>query len=322
MSDILNDQVGTRRRYRLAGGSPSGSGLDGHVDDLAAVYALGALEPGERELVERHCRRCPDCDRLVAEERRVVSLLPLAVPPARPAPDVKVALFARIAHAQRAAAEADLPTSRVRSLPPSLTIPASGPASRSATAPEGEPAAPWLGARPESRSRLGWLTSIATVPLLIALVATGVWGLQLRDQVSQRSGQVNSLQASLANFAAQAMSYPLTPEPGVSGAQGQLLVGADRREAMLTMQLDPELGRSYRLLGVNEEGQLVPVTELKVNEEGFGTTTFPFNDYQRVEVQAEPIAGGAEAEATAPILSGNLNGSIGSDDLTSNNAVP
>ena len=49
-------------------------------------------------------------------------------------------------------------------------------------------------------SRTGWLVSIMSVPLLIALVATGFWGLQLQNRLSSQGSQLTELQSELANF--------------------------------------------------------------------------------------------------------------------------
>ncbi len=77
--------------------SASHPDADEHVDDLIAAYALGALEADERLAVERHAGYCPACARQLADMRRTTTMLPFAVAPAAPSPDVKAALFARIA---------------------------------------------------------------------------------------------------------------------------------------------------------------------------------------------------------------------------------
>ncbi len=126
VSDLFRRAGEPRRSRKLA--APPSVGAGRHVDDLAAAYALGALEPAERDQVERHRRLCPACDRLLAEESRVANLLPFAVPASTvPPPDVKVALFARIAHAQQHTADADLPSRAAQPLPPTLTVTAAGP---------------------------------------------------------------------------------------------------------------------------------------------------------------------------------------------------
>ena len=324
MSDGLRQNGESRYRYRSV---PSGRGGGDHVDDLAAAYALGALEPTERERVERHCRVCPACADLIAEDARTVGFLPLAALQVRPAPDVKVALFARIAHAQHAAAEADLPTRRPRTLPPTLTIPASRPTASPATpAPAAEAPTrsfgPW--GRRSAGSRLGWATTFLSVPLLLALVATGIWGMQLRAQVVERGTQLNDLQAQLANFAAGAVRYDLDPSSAAPQAKGSIVLDADQREGVLMVDLNSRGPGTYQMMVV-KDGKLVPEAELQVNEQGVGQATFeldrPFDEYQSVQVQAKPLESGA-ADPTAPesILSGDIGGSIGSPGSGANSA--
>lgn len=319
MSEIRDDRgggrLGPQRRYRIAG---SAAGLDDHVEDLAAGYALDALDAEDRARVERHVRRCPACANLLAEERRVVALLPLAAAPAAPPPDVKVALFARIAHAQRAAT-VEAPASLA--LPPTLTIPSSRPAPRTAgEAPAAVVPAPWVDPRPERSSWLGRIGAFATVPLLLALVLTGGWAFQLQDRVSQSTGQVQNLEATLANFGA-ATRLPLF-SPETAGEQGQLVIGSDQRQGILKMQLVPDPNRSYKLIGVRE-GQVVPVADLELNDQGNSgvfTSELPFDEYEQVEVQAEPL--GSDAGSANTVLSGDPNGAIGSGDPTSNSGAP
>ena len=89
----------TTRRFAVPAelaGPPPGD----HVDDLLAAYALGALDDDERLAVDRHAAFCPECARLLAETRRTAAMLPFVAAPASPSPDVKAALFTRIAQSQ------------------------------------------------------------------------------------------------------------------------------------------------------------------------------------------------------------------------------
>lgn len=329
MSDVLRHPGQARSRYRpakepsVAGGDAVaarfGSGGD-HVDELVAAYALGALDSEERELMERHCRACVRCARLVADERRIVGLLPLAVPPAVPAPDVKLALFARVAQSQaqgrRAAEAVPTPDREPALLPPTLTIPASRPA---ILAPAVVPP-PALAA--ERRSRFGWAGSVIAVPLLVALVATGAWGLQLRGQVAESTDQVSELEANLANFGSDG-SESLSLE-GPQG-QGEMRIGRDQQKAMVRMQVnEPNARMSYRFTGVNQEGQIVPLSELPVDAEGQVLEIFPFeqslDEYSRFQVEARPTGG--ETGSSEAVMSARPNASIGSEDPTANSAMP
>ena len=320
MSDILKRTGEAPRRYRIAG-SGQVTPVGDHVEDLVSGYVLGALDPAEHDLIERHLRVCSRCDRRVAEERNVIALLPFAAAPATPALDVKVALLARIAHSQRAAQEAALPVRAVRTLPPAVTLPASRPQATLPPVAASESMQPWLAALPAS-SRFGRAASYLAVPLLMALIATGAWGMQLRSQVAQQGSQVSTLQQTVANFGTNALSYTLTPT-GDSQTQGVFQIGANRREGMLTVQTQGEsIDQVFELAGVNSKGELVPMAQLDVKD-GSGTTTFPINDllsdYTQVKVQAKPVATGTDGET---VLSGDLNGAISSENPAANSTAP
>lgn len=48
---------------------------DPHIEDLLGAYALDAVEPDEREDVERHLADCPKCAHEVEEHREVAAIL-------------------------------------------------------------------------------------------------------------------------------------------------------------------------------------------------------------------------------------------------------
>ncbi len=58
---------------------------DHHAFEWLDAYALGTLDPGEAARVEAHLRECPACGREYDELRRVIDVLPQALP-AQPAP--------------------------------------------------------------------------------------------------------------------------------------------------------------------------------------------------------------------------------------------
>ena len=321
MSDIVGHQGESRHRSRTP--RPEGSRRDGgHVEDLVEGYALGALEPAEREHVERHVRGCPTCAHLVAEASRTVGFLAFDVRLDRPSPDVKVALLARVAHARRAGAEVDLPTRRVRHLPPTFTIPASRPA---VAAPPVEPPAPAFGLRRPAR-RIGWTPALVALPLMLAL-ATGTWALQMRGELDDSSNRLSDLQARLANatsldggFGADAQTFSLQPGPAAPEAVGRIVTDAEKREALLQVALnDAQPAGSYQLL-INKDGKLVLSKDVEVNDQGIGQTRFkldePLDEYESVQLKAKLLTG----DGTDPTvengnaLQGAINTSIGSPE--------
>lgn len=296
---------------------------EGHVDDLAAGYALGALEPGEQATVERHIVHCSGCADLVDLERRTANMLSLVIPSATPGPDVKAALFARIAHVQRT----DTPRAGV-AIPSTLTIPASQPA----LSPGANSSAPLAGRRrlvPQSSYQLNRATALLTLPMVVALMLTGTWAMQLRSQVADRGDQVSELEATLANLGAEATLYDLLPGPDYPGADGDLLVGANGRSGVV--QLDVDTGNPanlYRLLVV-KDGKLIPAATIEVNEDGKGQARFALDqdleDFQRVQIDPVPLDSDAfAAGGTSSVLQRSMDGSesIGAPDSAANDIGP
>lgn len=336
MSDGRGQQPGTssRRRYRVAGsgdyaaavaqGAQSGD-PDDHIADLAAGYALGALELAERERVERHVRTCPSCARLLAADTRVTGFLPYLAQPIAPALDVKVALFSRIAHAERAAAPSILPAPTPAVATP--TIPASRPLPLVATAasPE-EYAVPSLAAAVATRPRRGWAAMTALgLPLLLSLVGVGAWGMEMRRDAATASAELGAMQAQYANFAA-GRTFALQPGTSGPGAQGSLTVSAaDQSRVLLSMQFDdPAPDRVYELL-VNDGEKIVPKADFEVRRDGrvqeVVDLDLPYDQYESIEIKAKPVPGGSTG-ATESILSNDVNGSIGDTDPSANDLIP
>lgn len=57
--------------------------------ELAAPYALGALDPAERAEFERHLATCPSCQAEVQSFREVAGLLAASAPAAAPPPELR-----------------------------------------------------------------------------------------------------------------------------------------------------------------------------------------------------------------------------------------
>jgi hypothetical protein len=316
VSDERDLQRKDRRTYRLAGpGNRSlASAADdiGHVDDLVAGYVLGALEADEATAVDAHVRICPVCERALTEAQRTASMLPFIVPMQKPPIDSKVALFARVAHARRAAAESSLPMHGAEAWR-TPTIPASaGAALAYAGHDNSSPSASMPAAR---GSRSGWLASVLSVPLLIALIATGFWGLQLQDRVSSQNSQLAELQSELTNFGSGTTSYPLSPGYDAPQAEGQIVIGSDGRAGMLQIDVNSKDAAGAYELWVNQDGKLVPAAEFTVGQDGKGQARFeldqPFGDYESVHIRAKAVDPG-EAGSQSDTLVRDSSGALGS----------
>jgi anti-sigma factor RsiW len=71
-----------------------------HVTEDLAAYALGSLEPGEHARVDAHVALCASCAGRLADYRGLVGVLPLALTPVPPPPDLWNAIRANARRAE------------------------------------------------------------------------------------------------------------------------------------------------------------------------------------------------------------------------------
>ena len=69
---------------------------EGHIDEMAAAFALGALEADERDRVERHLARCDRCRRVIDEASEVAHWLAYAAPSVAPPARLREELLRRL----------------------------------------------------------------------------------------------------------------------------------------------------------------------------------------------------------------------------------
>lgn len=69
--------------------------------DLAEAFAIGALAGEEARAFEAHLASCPDCPRVVREQRELAVLLAEAAPLAVPSPGLRDRLLARVREERR-----------------------------------------------------------------------------------------------------------------------------------------------------------------------------------------------------------------------------
>jgi anti-sigma-K factor RskA len=81
-----------------------------HVTELIPAYALGCLDTGDAELVERHLAACAVCRAEAASYRPITAQIALAAPLATPAPELRARLRAGIAAAPTPARAAPRPS--------------------------------------------------------------------------------------------------------------------------------------------------------------------------------------------------------------------
>ena len=238
-----------------------------HVHELAAAYALDALEADEQLLVEAHLDGCPACAVVVERARRVAALLPFAAEQRSPPPGHEARFLARLGpHGSGA---------RVGSL-----------------AAEPRPARPAARRRP-----IGYLVPLAAAAVLV--LGVGAWNLQLQQELANHQ--------QLARLVAQADTRELAPTITSGDARGRAYLDPSTDQVVVAVSRLPELpaDQTYQLWFTRPDGRRDSGGTFRPDEGGVGVilTAAPagLRAYTGVGISAEP-AGGSRAPTTPMVL--------------------
>jgi anti-sigma-K factor RskA len=272
------------------------------ISALLPAYALDALDAPEREAVERHLDACAECRREVAELRDTTALLAFAAPPARPRPEVKAALFERVAALLGRAAggtDATVGQSAGAGVKPARTGAVGQPAEHTTQAPVLSPQS--SSRRPARRS---WARLAPTLAAVAAAVLLLLWNVALQRRVDALERQ-NAAQATAAAedaaiahllyspTAAHALTdSDLTPRP-----VGYIYTDPTSPIALMLAYRMPQLppGLRYQLWLIAPDGSRDSGGLFTVDANGNGQMVIhapaPFGKYRAIGVSAEPWDG-------------------------------
>ena len=240
------------------------------VDELAAAYALGAVDSGEERAVSAHLG---SCGRPHTEARAMLdgaAVVQASVAPVRPSPALRERLMATVAVTPQDHAAAVTP----------MTEP-----SYASERPAGRP---WWQLRP--------LSSALAAVGLVAAIGLGAWGVTLNRELAERDAALRAVAAADAIHAA-------TGDAGT----GWVIERADGAMFMADGLADLPAGRLYELWLIDETGTPAAVGTLTDTsdialvelERGLaGATTFAIT----VET------GRVEAPTSEPVLVASLEG--------------
>jgi anti-sigma factor RsiW len=309
------------------------------IHDLATGYVLDALDPDEREVVEAHLRSCASCATHTAELERTVSLLPYLSKRATPPPDVKAALFSRIAQAQTRTAEqaSDVAASRqatVHALPGATpTIPSSRPV---ATAPSsvgrinsrrrrrlfGLPAGKSGWAVPSSWRSYSLPVATTAIPLVLALALVGGWAYTLYDDAANARDDQNFMGTFSSLLAGgDGDLFELTSTAAAQGAEGQFLASLDGSDGILMVSgLKPEQSEQAYEVWIEQDGQKYRYSTLDVDSHGNGQMLIEvdgtFKRCRGVYIQLAPVDGDGGTRSDVLWTSLTTPGPANGDNLT------
>jgi anti-sigma-K factor RskA len=244
----------------------------GEVEDLAAPFVLGALEPGEAAAVRAHLAGCPEAHPEFAELGSVVPALFETLDPMEPSPGLKGRIMS--------AAAAD----RQRAAMPAASVPGSA---RGSSFLDAFRRPLWAG---------------VAMAAVVAAIALGGWNLALRNELdAYRQGVAAVLDAAGRPGAELAV---LTPPDGAAGPSGLAAVGTDGAVTLVMKDLAPTSGAQvYEAWVIAGSSAPVPIGEFKVT--GSGTASFtaahvPIGEGVTVALTLEP--GPNATTPTLPII--------------------
>ena len=266
------------------------------VAEALPEYALGLLPADQAALVERHLVDCPACSQELAEFTETVSLLPYATPPARPRPEVKEALLARLPPASRRF-EADRPGGAA----PRISLPA-------------RPVATTTGVG-TTRRRL--LTAFAAAAALVALLG---WNVALQRQLDDVRRQNAALLAQAAQAAeerqiarlltAPASAHALTESDLTPRPVGYIYTDPESAVGLVLAYRMPLLtpDQRYQLWLILPDGARESGGLFGVDPAGNGQMVVraprPFGSYRAVGITAERWDGSPTGGPTGPRVVG------------------
>jgi hypothetical protein len=258
--------------------------------ELAAPFVLGALDAADAAAVREHLAGCPEAHAEFAELGGVVPVLLDAVAAVQPPADLGARIRAAAESERAAAAARTAPTASPARPPVAITIPPAGGAA-AGRPPIG------LFRRP--------VWAAVSLAAALALVALGVWNVQLRDQVNDLATYRNGVAAVLDQATSPgAQLAVLASGAGATGPSGLAAVGADGKVALVMHELPPTSGAQvYEAWLIGSTGAPVPIGGFMVGSGGsawFTTSHASLGDGVTVALTLEP--GPGATTPTKPIV--------------------
>jgi anti-sigma-K factor RskA len=258
-------------------------------EELAAGYVLGALEPDDEHVFQRHLDGCPVCEANVRELEAVVGELAYAVPPADP-PDTVWAGIRREIRAEAVRPEA----------------------APQAPAPAPAQAAPARARRARRGGRVQrLLPRLAAAAAILLLVGLSVWNVNLRDQNATYRDRVTALEEATRLANDPTASLVSLDAEGPTGAQAAVIVSSREDRGVLLIENLPPLqqNRVYELWGV-PGGEIADAQKALVfvplRRQGTQTLGFevPIQPGTAFAITEEPGPDGSDKPTSAPLLLG------------------
>jgi len=240
--------------------------IDPHEEwlDTAAAHALQALDGPDRARVDAHVRTCPICTRRVDEHRRVLAVLPYALPAEEPPASLRASILGHAASTARPQGASVLRAER----------------GRRASAPPRH----WA-------VRLWRPAAWAVAALLIVTLA--LWNVELRQRLA-RTGEPPEI-GRLARLPVGTVVELVGT--GTPGASARLYVTADGQRGELAVAGLRSLGpdRVYQLWFARPGDKPITGGPFSVNAQGEAIASvavpLPLSEVRAIAITEEPAPG-------------------------------
>jgi anti-sigma-K factor RskA len=240
-------------------------------EQLAAGYVLGALEPDDEHVFQRHLGGCAECEANVRDLEEVAGTLAYAAPPVDPPETLWASIQREVRPEQR----------RVQPQP----------------------------VRPR-RWGSPLVARLAAAAAIVAVAALSVWNLNLRDENAGYRDRVTALEQA-ARLLNEPDTSKIALKGSAAGARATVLASSAQDRGVLVVENLPPLqrGRVYELWGV-PEGDIgraqKAVVFVPLRRQGVQTLEFqvPIQRGTVFAITEEPGPRGSEKPTTDPILAG------------------
>jgi len=241
-------------------------------EQLAAGYVLGALEPDDEHVFQRHLGGCSECEANVRDLEEVVGTLAYAAPPVDP-PETLWASIQREIRPER------------RRVQP-------------------RPVRPRRWASP-------LVARLAAAAAIVAVATLSVWNLNLRDENAGYRDRVTALEQA-TRLLNEPDTAKVALEGSAAEARATVLAAEAQDRGVLVVENLPPLqrGKVYELWGIPDRGtgraQKALVFTVPLRRQGVQTLEFqvPIQPDTVFAITEEPGPQGSEQPTTQPILSG------------------
>jgi anti-sigma-K factor RskA len=242
-------------------------------EELAAGFALGALEPDEEQEFQRHLEGCPSCKASVRDFEEVTASLALATPRVEPPASLRAAVRRRTGLTLRRRAARTISS--------------------------------WRGTRTMVR--------VVAAAGVVAVFALSLWNLALRDQHQIDQARVAALQEAVRVVNdSTANRVTLKGSAADNGAEATVLASSGQDRGVLVFEglPPPPPGRVYELwaLGAGNVSNAAKAIAFRFTDRsGVHAVRFSVNIQPTTgfAITEEPGPGGTHSPTTQPVLVGN-----------------